>query len=225
MRCYFCGNQFLPALNFYKLLNPLSESVDILCLDCRNSFSYLEKGCKYCQKPETNKICQDCQIWQKKYQVLLKNQAIYAYDVQFYNAMRLYKRYGDYQVGKALAALIRTRVPLGFDYYIPIPTSKSHIKKRGFDTIYEIFRDLVPLCPILKKYDLKISQGELNRQERLVTPQSFYLEKKTKQQLNPNGKVLLLDDIYTTGRTLYHARDAIWQLYPDIHVESFTISR
>lgn len=225
MKCYLCGNKFMPALNFNELLNPLSESLDILCSDCQNSFSCLEKGCQYCQKAGAQKICQDCQAWQKKYQVLLKNHAIYAYNVQFHNAMRLYKRYGDYQVGKALGALIQSKMPQGFDYYIPIPTSESHIKKRGFDTIYELFKGLVPLCPILKKRDLNISQGELNRQQRLATPQSFYLEKAVGQQIRISGKVLLLDDIYTTGRTLYHARDAIWQVFPDIHIESFTISR
>lgn len=42
MKCYLCGNKFMPALNFNELLNPLSESLDILCSDCQNSFSYLE---------------------------------------------------------------------------------------------------------------------------------------------------------------------------------------
>ncbi|MDN6023416.1 MAG: ComF family protein, partial [Lactobacillus sp.] len=38
-------------------------------------------------------------------------------------------------------------------------------------------------------------------------------------------KVLLLDDIYTTGRTLYHARDCLTSSFPGMHIESFSICR
>nr|WP_322573199.1 hypothetical protein [Lactobacillus sp. PV037] len=39
------------------------------------------------------------------------------------------------------------------------------------------------------------------------------------------GQVVLLDDIYTTGRTLYHARDALIKKYPNLEIKSFTIAR
>ncbi len=39
------------------------------------------------------------------------------------------------------------------------------------------------------------------------------------------GKVLILDDIYTTGRTLYHARDCLKEAFPGMQIESFSICR
>ncbi|EEJ75861.1 hypothetical protein HMPREF0492_1017 [Lactobacillus acidophilus ATCC 4796] len=34
-----------------------------------------------------------------------------------------------------------------------------------------------------------------------------------------------MDDIYTTGRTLYHARDCLRQDFPELQIESFSICR
>ncbi len=59
-----------------------------------------------------------------------------------------------------------------------------------------------------------------------MSPQSFLIAKDV--QLRENifkGKILLLDDIYTTGRTLYHARDKLRELFPETIIESFSICR
>ena len=130
-----------------------------------------------------------------------------------------YKRYGDYILCYVLAELI-DQLPSA-NYYVPVPSSPSHLKKRGFDTICAIYQNLVPLTKLLVKADTEKAQGEKNREERLLTKQTFLaLDNK-----NVSGKILLLDDIYTTGRTLYHARDALLEAYPNCKINSFTISR
>ncbi|GEA75445.1 hypothetical protein LDE03_12530 [Lactobacillus delbrueckii subsp. delbrueckii] len=53
--------------------------------------------------------------------------------------------------------------------------------------------------------------------------QNFFLNPEFRGTIT--GKIILLDDIYTTGRTLYHARDAIETAFPKCQVESFSISR
>ena len=130
-----------------------------------------------------------------------------------------YKRYGDYILCHVLVELI-DNLPVA-DYYVPVPSSPSHLERRGFDTIRSIYQNLVPLTNLLIKNDNEKAQGEKNRNERLLTKQTFLAIKKE----NINGKILLLDDIYTTGRTLYHARDALLEVYSNCEINSFTISR
>ena len=130
-----------------------------------------------------------------------------------------YKRYGDYILCHVLVELI-DQLPAA-DYYVPVPSSPSHLEKRGFDTVCAIYQKLVPLTKLLVKADTEKAQGEKNREERLLTKQTF----SAIDNKNVSGKILLLDDIYTTGRTLYHARDALLEVYPNCKINSFTISR
>nr|WP_265486564.1 ComF family protein [Lactobacillus sp. PV012] len=166
-------------------------------------------------------ICQDCKKWQESYKdKVLINQACYEYNRAFHDLMVNYKRYGDYVLRKVLAELVYDKVPQA-DYYVPIPTSLDHRKKRKYDTIYEIFNSLVPLTPLLTKLNTEEAQGEKSKKERMMANQSFEAIEGVKIE----GQVVLLDDIYTTGRTLYHARDALIKKYPNLEIKSFTIAR
>lgn len=150
---------------------------------------------------------------------LLDNRSLYKYNDAFHDLMVQYKRYGDYVLCNVLADLV-DKLPEA-DYYVPLPTSPSHLQTRGFDTVFSIYKNLVPLTELLTKVDTEVAQGEKNRKERLLTKQTFSAIKKE----NIEGKILILDDIYTTGRTLYHARDALLEVYPNCKINSFTISR
>ncbi|WP_338042800.1 ComF family protein [Lactobacillus psittaci] len=220
-----CDSKFLPEMDFRKIFSLFNDLNQKLCHSCQGKFSYVVGGCSNCQSPRVeNGLCRDCRAWQKAEKILLKNTAVCYYNQAFHDLSVAYKRYGDYQMKEVLKYLASPALKnFDADYYIPIPTTQSHIKKRGYDTISEVFDGLVPLSPFLSKVDGQKSQGEKNRQERLQTPQTFYI--KTSATIKTGSKILLLDDIYTTGRTLYHARNAIFTAYPNVKIESFTISR
>ena len=113
-----------------------------------------------------------------------------------------------------------------YDYYVPVPTSPEHQMRRQFDTISAIYGDILPLTPVLIKKEGSHAQGEKNKEERLKTPQGFLIDKNINIRENiQTGKVLILDDIYTTGRTLYHARDCLKEAFPGMQIESFSICR
>ncbi|BDR60242.1 hypothetical protein KIM322_05030 [Lactobacillus xylocopicola] len=136
-----------------------------------------------------------------------------------------FKRYGDYLLYQVLQELCyRELSKIKADFYVPVPTSPEHLAQRQFDTISAIYGDLVPLSNILLKGPGYGAQGEKTRADRLSSQQSFTVAKKTASNLNKH-KVLLLDDIYTTGRTLYHARDALLSVFPQAQITSFTICR
>lgn len=221
--CLLCELEYTPKVDFESLFLFKKVPEKKLCLKCLDKFEKLSlKRCHNCSKPGADvEFCQDCQRWQKLYAgKTLANCSIFKYNQALHDLMVNYKRYGDYVLYQVLVELIADQIPAA-DYYVPVPTSKSHFDRRRFDTIREIFQNLVPLTKILAKVDDGSAQGEKNRQERLQTKQSFYVAEKVSLE----GKILLLDDIYTTGRTLYHARDALAEAYPNAQIKSFTIAR
>lgn len=228
MKCILCKQEFIQELSFKQLLFSFQKARQSnLCNFCKRKFVQLTgPRCQYCGKESSATVCKDCLFWQEVYhdQILI-NHPYYRYNHAFHDLMVNYKRYGDYKIRKVLQELIYEPIAeFDFDYFVPIPTSKEHRKIRRFDTIQGIFADLVPLTPILLKMDKMGAQGERNKEERLMARQSFFVDKSKLIQDNiRQGSFLLLDDIYTTGRTLYHARDSLQAALPNARIESFSI--
>lgn len=223
MICMWCQQKFIPSIQPWQLFVKRSQ-LDQLCRNCQRKFLKLGKQrCPQCGRAQTDsKKCLDCQSWERLYQgKTLVNHAQWHYNAGFHDLMVAYKRYGDYELRPVLRSLAKSVQDLAADYYVPVPTSPEHLAKRQFDTVEAIFATLVPLTHVLAKASGTSPQGEKNRQERLQAKQSFFV--KSKMALS--GKILILDDIYTTGRTLYHARDALLAAYPDCQISSFTIAR
>lgn len=221
--CLLCNTSYKPRLDFKKLFLMKRQKDKVICPNCFRNFEKLtDNCCANCNRAgEKIDFCADCQRWKREYQgEILANTSLFKYNQALHDVMVNYKRYGDYILHRVLAELVKDKIPIA-DYYVPVPTSKSHFERRQFDTISEIFKPLVPLTQVLEKCDDGFAQGEKNRRQRLETPQSFYVREK----LNLEGTILLLDDIYTTGRTLYHARDALAGACPSASIKSFTIAR
>lgn len=221
--CLLCETNYKPKINFKELFLFKKVHEPVICSMCIKKFEEISNSyCKICHRKLMKKeICQDCKNWQAIYKdKVLINTACFQYNQVFHDLMVSYKRYGDYILRRVLSELVYGKLPEA-DYYVPIPTSLEHQLKRKYDTISEIFNSLVPLTPLLTKINTSEAQGEKNKAERMAAKQSFEAIKGVKVE----GEILLLDDIYTTGRTLYHARDALMKEYPSVKIKSFTIAR
>ena len=166
-KCLLCKSNFRRQINYEIIFSFVKSKEKYACSDCLQKF-VKKKGivCSGCNK-EINKkgLCSDCIKWQQKYAGnILDNKAIYQYNEAFHDLMVQYKRYGDYVLSYVLAELVNS-LPKA-DYYVPIPSSPSHLRKRGFETIASIYQKFVPLTDLLVKADTEKAQGEKNRQER-----------------------------------------------------------
>ena len=92
-----------------------------------------------------------------------------------------------------------------YEIIIPVPVSKQRFKERGYNQAELIAKqiskftekELVTNC--LYKNKNIIAQSTLNKEEREENIKGVYILKNQEKLLNK--KVLLIDDIYTTGST------------------------
>jgi ComF family protein len=116
-----------------------------------------------------------------------------------------------------LVPLLKERYP-GLPV-VPVPSRKEAMKKRGFDPLDRICKELhahwgIRILPLLsRKWGTK-EQKTLNKQERIVNLKTaFYFipsMKKNEHQRIP-GSVVLLDDVFTTGTTLNACAEILQQ--------------
>ena len=117
-----------------------------------------------------------------------------------------YKFQGDYALYSVFTEILQKELKAYSDYtLVPIPVSSEKYQKRGFNQVTALLEGTkLPFREILEKYDT-IAQSSKTRKERLQSQQCF----KLKGSVQPPTKVLLLDDIYTTGSTLQLAKEIL----------------
>lgn len=92
-----------------------------------------------------------------------------------------------------------------YDIIIPVPISKKREKQRGYNQSYLIAKELSRFLEIqlidycLYKFKDVIEQSKLNKEERKQNLKNVYLLKN--EEKIRNKKILLVDDIFTTGAT------------------------
>lgn len=94
-----------------------------------------------------------------------------------------------------------------YDIIIPVPISKKRMKQRGYNQSELIIKECAKLdkdirvCTnILYKIKNSKPQSSLNKEQRKINLKGAYELKNSETIINK--KVLLFDDIYTTGSTL-----------------------
>lgn len=202
MICLLCQQPFKIKEKFSALLflSPLPEG---LCATCQASFLPLsEPHCPACYQANQEGLCQDCQGWQKQgYQV--NHHSLYAYNEAMREYFMKYKFQGDYLLAKVFARELAQALSAYNDYtFVPIPVSESTYQLRGFNQVSGLLSEAqVPWQDYLRKEERE-KQSHLNRQARLQLVQPFSM---LPHQTLPE-KILLIDDIYTTGSTLRQAQ-------------------
>ena len=139
--------------------------------------------------------------------------SIYDYNPFIKKMIYQYKGCFDYELNKAFIGMFSREIKGRYYHHIviPIPSFKEEDELRGFNHVFEIFRNLhLNMLDILEKTEKhKQATSTVNARHKVYK----YLALKAYPDLHKK-KVLLVDDIYTTGSTMKSAINLIEKLNP-----------
>lgn len=208
------------------------ENIPYLCITCDDKFVKIKgETCRKCDRPlasleakyQRNHQCLDCIRWEEDKDwtgTLEKNFSIVVYNEFAQEVIARYKYRGDYVLSFAFAAMMKKKLnAIPFDVLVPIPLSDARLFERGFNQSEALITASGYQASKLLTRIHTEKQSKKSRSERIHLPQVFQIE-----ELIPNQRVLLIDDIYTTGSTLRHAAKLLKKAGAD-SVSSLTFCR
>ena len=220
MNCLLCGQTTKCELTFSSLFL-LKDDCSYLCLACASSFEKIgEKYCPNCMKTGVSTQCQDCKLWCKE-GVQVNHKAIFTYNQAMKDFFSQYKFDGDFLLRKVFASVLAEELKQYRGYqFVVIPLSPKRLLERGFNQVEGLveaagfsFKD------ILGKREERASSSK-SRLERLATEIPFFI----KDGIALPKKILLIDDIYTTGATVNRVKRLLEEAGA-LEVKTFSLVR
>ena len=199
--------------------------------------SIFPQVCGICGKINNNSLCNKCELLLKKQQdvnIITKGEDIeekyfselmyvFKYEGQIRNLIIDYK-FNDksYMYLMFVNFLLKSQKIFEnvkkYDKIVPVPISRKRWKDRGYNQSLLLAREIAKLTNLnllnncLLKTKNIIEQSKLNKEDREKNIQGVYGLKNG--QLIENNKVLLVDDIYTTGSTVNECSKILMQSNP-----------
>ena len=200
MKCLLC-NDWIESVPKLRDLITFNQREEYSCVSCKNQFKKLSKErCRNCNKELHRDTCIDCKLWMKK-GYIPKHLAIYHYEENMKDYFSRYKFMGDYCLRKIFQKDIKNNLKPFFKKgytIVPVPLSEKRLVERGFNQVEGLIEG-IPYQDIFEKRDIE-KQSSKTREERLNQDNAFCLKKG----IDVPDKIIIVDDIYTTGSTLYH---------------------
>ncbi|MDF0479073.1 ComF family protein [Vagococcus sp. PNs007] len=210
MNCIICERRIDVRLSLVDLFLFKPLIPEMICLTCKNQFERIDKSksCPNCSKPNEESICKDCLAWDKADNLgRIQHEAIFSYNTVMQEWFKQYKFIGDIRLAKCFHSDFKKLLTAYHGWIITtIPLGTQRLNERGFNQVDELLNQAgVKVVPLFIKLDTaNKAQSEKNRDERLKTPQSFALYSNSEINFK-TAKIVIVDDVYTTGRTLRHA--------------------
>lgn len=203
VRCPVCGDIVTPKLR--RICSPCEKKLQLIA----------EPRCKKCSKPidqEQKEYCNDCE--RKDYH-FKRGYSLWVYDSVMKKSVsdfkyRHKKEYAKYYIEQLLQNYGNSITKLAPDVLVPVPIHKSKYRERGYNQAeilaYGIAKELnIPVLPhLLIRNKKTLPQKQLSDKERLRNLQQAFIlnEKAVSDYPDSLNRVLLVDDIYTTGSTI-----------------------
>jgi ComF family protein len=191
------------------------------CPECVGTFTSISAplcnccGIMFKSRQGENHLCGDCITQPKNFRIA---RAALTSNPQLMTAIHRFKYAGKIQLAELLGGLMlnayrRFWEQENFDLVLPVPLHAKKLRRRGFNQSYLLIRSwksisnpsAVELSAIPVSTDVLIKskattpQTGLGRQQRLINIKGAF-RIQTPQKIDAK-KVLLVDDVYTTGAT------------------------
>ena len=141
------------------------------------------------------------------------------YGYPWAQAITQFKFHGDPGWAAALAALLRSTPATALalqaaDWVLPVPLSPQRLRERGFNQALLLARQLAPgktSASLLLRIHHTGAQSHLARPQRLRNLHGAFATEPLHRAQLQGKRVVLIDDVMTTGATLHTAAQALRQ--------------
>lgn len=230
--CLICHDVIMPSISWQAIFSIDKEHH--ICPVCEGRLEQiLGDQCRICSRPfsqvndqfRNGDVCHDCFRWEEdpKWQGSLeKNHSFFLYNDFLKDVIATFKFRGDYALAKIFSELFKRKIgELSPDLLVPIPLSDERQYERGFNQATALITGagFSPTSMLSRLHSEK--QSKKSRSERIHLPQVF----QVLPDVHATGKkVVLIDDIYTTGSTLRHAAKLLKEAGA-VSIQSLTLAR
>ncbi|WP_051489054.1 ComF family protein [Peptoclostridium acidaminophilum] len=189
------------------------ENTYSLCRECFCAAKFIKKGCEICGKPLPEiyheQRCPDCEEAQYCFERAL---CCMEYTDEVHRLIYSLKYGGRTYMAGSLARIMADKLEYEgvlcelCDMIVPVPLSKSRLRRRGFNQAGLIAEELSRLTgwPHIdaaeRLRDTRFLSGLSRHERRSELSGVFRLKSEYKEQIE-GKKILIVDDIFTTGAT------------------------
>lgn len=198
---------------------------EVLCPRCRMMLPYLDqlRACPTCGASGGWHICCECNSYILKWKDLKRFplEGCVSATVLTPETRRIvttYKDRGDRALARVMADCMANVIPpawLPGATLVPIPARKQALRQRGFDHIALITKELQAITQLQSASVLvprtRRDQRALDARQRLANMRGSLVLKKNyeTERATLSQRVILVDDVLTTGATLFTAADVL----------------
>ncbi len=202
-----------------------------LCEACVSRFAQPRARCQRCALPVPAGVAQ-CGACLKDPPPLDACLAAVTYAYPWSDCISDFKFHGHTGWAATFATLLRSTPWVEpaleqADWVLPLPLSDARLKERGFNQALLLARHLAPgkaRADLLLRIRSTAAQSELKRAERLRNVQGAFALEPALAHLLRDRRVVLVDDVMTSGASLYAAASALRQAQM-AHITAIVLAR
>lgn len=212
---------FLVNPNCLTCGTPIEKTSDSLCFDCWLSLPFLKNNqtdgfqSRLSNYPWINQSWSWCYFSEN-----LGTQRL-VHQFKYEQNKKLASHLGEV-LGKAIQ-----RKKLDYDFVVPVPLHPKKFVIRGYNQAQIIAKSIAENCDTdLQKLAIRVkhnvSQTRLSNRDRWTNSQFLF---RALDVLNDQKetRILLVDDVFTTGSTLVSLSKAIYDKYPNVRIDTATL--
>ena len=206
--------------------------VHYLCDTCWEQIETLKPPwCRICGLPRWSPVCADCHEHPPLFGRL---RAIAFYEPTLREAVHLMKYEKKQVISKHLNQLLRAHLPedlasTGYDFLLPIPLHTNRLRQRGFNQAEQIAQGVAQAWGVPVRTDIlfrirdTVPLSSLGSHEERLKNIAGAFEVRSPDSIQ-GQKILLIDDIFTTGTTINEALKVLQVASPD-RIDVLTLTR
>jgi ComF family protein len=206
------------------------------CPNCKAGIRFIRSPlCPRCGIPfpsveGEDHLCGECLVTQRPYAVA---RAVGLYEETLMKAIHLFKYRGRIGIGKVLGKIMADFAGglwdmNVFDLIIPVPLHRKRLRERGFNQAVVLAREIakrfkLPLDFLtLRRAVFTEPQVGMGKEDRSVNVRGAFIIRKPER--TAGKRILLVDDVYTTGSTLMECTRTLLKAETD-SVAVFTLAK